>query len=383
MVRTAVVTGASGGIGAAVVRAMAGRGDTVLAVGRDPDRLDSLCADAPGSSPVVMDLRDPTDLPQPLAELDRLDLLVHCAGVAEVAAVAETSYELWQETLLVNVAGAAELTRALLPALRRAAGRVVFINAAPGLHAVPRWSAYAASKVALRELADSLRAEEAGHGVRVTTIYPGGTATELLQKVRREFGKPYDPAACLQPATLAELVLATIDAPGDAHITELSVLPPPAVQQPEPVPVSGAQRRLTGRLVVPLPPDRAFRLFTPRGEQDWVPGWHPHFPTPAADDTVPGTVFQTNAHGRATTWMVVDRIRPRRIRYARVIEGSNAGTVTVTLDGAGEHTDVTVVYELTALSEAGSHQLAEFATGYPAFLQSWQDTIAAFLRPAG
>jgi hypothetical protein len=298
-----------------------------------------------------------------------------------VAAVAETSYELWQETLLVNVAGAAELTRALLPALRRAAGRVVFINASPGLHAVPRWSAFAASKVALRELADSLRAEEAGHGVRVTTIYPGATATELLQKVRREFGKPYDPAACLQPEALAELMLATVDAPAGTYITELSVVA--SATAPPPEPAGGAERRLTGRLVVPLPPDRAFRLFTPRGEQDWVPGWHPHFPTPTADDTAPGTVFQTNAHGRATTWMVVDRIRPRRIRYARVIEGSNAGTVTVTLDGAGEHTDVTVVYELTALSEAGSHQLAEFAAGYPAFLQSWQDTIAAFLRPAG
>jgi NAD(P)-dependent dehydrogenase (short-subunit alcohol dehydrogenase family) len=52
----------------------------------------------------------------------------------------------------------------------------VFTNAAPGLQAVPRWSAYAASKAALRELADSLRKEEARHGLRVTTIYPGGTA---------------------------------------------------------------------------------------------------------------------------------------------------------------------------------------------------------------
>jgi NAD(P)-dependent dehydrogenase (short-subunit alcohol dehydrogenase family) len=66
------------------------------------------------------------------------------------------------------------VTRALLPALRAARGRIVFVNAARGTHPVPGWSAYAGSKVALRELADSLRDEEDPHGNRVTTIYPGG-----------------------------------------------------------------------------------------------------------------------------------------------------------------------------------------------------------------
>jgi NADP-dependent 3-hydroxy acid dehydrogenase YdfG len=229
---TVLVTGASGGIGAAVVRTAVDRGDRVLAVGRDAARLDELCAGLPTAVPVFLDLRDPTDLPRQLVELDHLDALVHCAGVAEVAAVEETPYALWQDTLMVNVAAAAELTRALLPALRNAAGRVVFINAAPGLHAVPRWSAYAASKAALRELADSLRAEEARHGLRVTTIYPGGTATELLRKVRAQFGRPFDAAECIRPETLASLVLTALDAPDDAYVTELSVLPAPGTRRP-------------------------------------------------------------------------------------------------------------------------------------------------------
>ena len=222
-----LVTGATGGIGAAVVRAAADRGYHVIAAGRDAARLDQLCSAIPRTIPILFDLRNPVDLPQPLVELDRLDAIVHCAGIAEVASVDETPYALWLETLTVNLAGTAELTRALLPALRKAIGHVVFINAAPWLHAVPRWSAYTASKAALRELADSLREEEAHHGLRVTSIYPGGTATELLRKVRTQFGRPFRAADCIRPETLASVVLAALDMPDDAYLPELSVLPAP------------------------------------------------------------------------------------------------------------------------------------------------------------
>lgn len=222
-----LVTGATGGIGMALVRAAGQRGYRVLAAGRDPARLADICAEVPGAVPIVLDLRDPADAALKLGELSSLDVLVHNAGIAEVASVEETPVEVWQETLTVNVVAAAELTRVLLPALRAAAGSVVFINATPGMRAVPRWSAFVASKAALRELADSLRAEEAQHGVRVTTIYPGGTATELLRRLRGEFGRAYDAAACIKPETLASLVLGVLDTPADAQVTELSVLPAP------------------------------------------------------------------------------------------------------------------------------------------------------------
>ncbi|MFI6922301.1 SDR family NAD(P)-dependent oxidoreductase [Nonomuraea spiralis] len=80
--------------------------------------------------------------------------------------------------MAVNVASAAELVRLALPVLRRAKGHVIFVNASPRLTGVARWSAFVASKAALRELADSLREEEAVHGVRVTTVYPAATATD-------------------------------------------------------------------------------------------------------------------------------------------------------------------------------------------------------------
>ena len=145
--------------------------------------------------------------------------------------------------------------------------------------------------------------------------------------------------------------------------------------------MTGTQRKLTGRIRVPLPPSEAFRLFTPRGEQDWARGWHPIFPAPAPDDTEPGTVFETSAHGQHAIWVVTDRQPGKRISYARVTPGKQAGTVTVIIFAAGHHSEAEVTYQLTALTGPAEHQLSEFAAGYPAYLQSWQDAITACARP--
>ena len=139
-------------------------------------------------------------------------------------------------------------------------------------------------------------------------------------------------------------------------------------------------RRLIGRIQVGLPTDEAFRLFTPRGEQDWVTGWEPRFPVPAPDDTQPGTVFETDAHGQTTIWLVLDRQWGKRISYARVTPGDQAGTVTIVVSPTGRHSEVEVTYELTALTGAASSRLREFADNYPAYLRSWQDAISARLR---
>jgi NADP-dependent 3-hydroxy acid dehydrogenase YdfG len=195
-----VVTGATGGICTAVVRAAAGRGYRVVAVGRDGDRLDALAVEVPGTVGVVLDLGRPFELPERAAAIDRVDAVGHCAGVAAVTALEESSYDGWHETLGVNVVGAAELTRLLLPALR--------------------------------ELADSLREEERGNGLRVTTIFPGGTATQLLRTVREQFGHPFRAEDCIQPASLASIVLMALDLPPDSYLSELSVLPAPGRRTP-------------------------------------------------------------------------------------------------------------------------------------------------------
>ncbi|MBO2450417.1 hypothetical protein J4573_25165 [Actinomadura barringtoniae] len=129
--------------------------------------------------------------------------------------------------------------------------------------------------------------------------------------------------------------------------------------------------QLTGHVNVPQPATDSLQLFTPRGEERWVPGWKPRFPEPAPDDTAPGTVFETTGHGETTTWVVIDRT-PDRVSYARVTPGSRAGTVTV----QARDTTVEVTYDLTALSAAAEPALEEFAAGYGDFLKGWEAAIA-------
>lgn len=140
------------------------------------------------------------------------------------------------------------------------------------------------------------------------------------------------------------------------------------------------RQRLSDRIHVALPAEEAFQLFTPRGEREWAHGWDPTFPAPTSDDSEPGTVFETDAHGYRGTWLVTDRVRGRRIAYAQVIPGERAGSITVTLDATDGGSKVEVVYELTSLSEAGAHHLKQFAHGYSDYLHSWQDAIASCLE---
>ncbi|MFI0420896.1 SRPBCC family protein [Spongiactinospora sp. 9N601] len=146
--------------------------------------------------------------------------------------------------------------------------------------------------------------------------------------------------------------------------------------------MSGAQYTLTGRPAVALPPEAAFTLFTPRGEEPWVAGWRPRFAAETGDDSAPGTVFETGAHDEPTIWTVIARDPGRRVSYARVTPGSRAGTVTVELDADGRGgSTVQVTYELTALTPEGQGPLREFAEGYRDFLRSWEMDIARHLGP--
>ena len=227
---THLVTGAGAGIGAAVARALAGRGDTLVLLARSESRAAELREEYAGARTVVADLADPLGLAAAVAvqELpDRLDSLVHVAGFVELGTVEETPADVWRRTMDVNLLAPAELTRLLLPALRAARGQVVFVNSGSGLRANPEWSAYAASKHGLKALADSLRAEEAGAGVRVTTVYPGRTATGMQEKVHEQEGKAYDPSAWIAPESVATAVLAALDLPRDAELTDVTVRPGP------------------------------------------------------------------------------------------------------------------------------------------------------------
>jgi len=220
-----LITGASGGIGSAAARALAGTHELILA-GRGGERLAALCTEV-GGRLMALDLTRPETFEEALAGLGRVSNVVHNAGVVELGAVAEQGHAVWTHTLAVNTVAPAELTRLLLPSVRQERGTVVFVNSGAGLSASGGWGSYAASKFALKALADALRAEEAARGVRVTSLYPGRTATEMQRKVRSQEGAEYTPEAFIDPQTLAQTIAFVLNAPRDTAFTDLTVRPGP------------------------------------------------------------------------------------------------------------------------------------------------------------
>ncbi|WP_194395541.1 SDR family oxidoreductase [Microbacterium atlanticum] len=225
---THLLTGAGSGIGAALAERLAERGDELWLLARDAGRASQLRGRFPGAQTLVGDLADPARLSWAFGHQSmpaRLDSLLHVAGVVELGAVAETPVATWQHQLNVNTVAPAELTRLLLPALRIARGHVVFVNSGAGLRVNPEWGSYAASKFAVRAVADALRDEERANGIRVTTVYPGRTATPMQEKVHQQEGADYDAAKWIHPASVATTILAALDLPRDADLTELTVRP--------------------------------------------------------------------------------------------------------------------------------------------------------------
>lgn len=225
MTGTHLVTGAGSGIGAAVADLLHARGDALCLLARSQERSEDLQARYPGATVLVVDLADPAAVDELAGLPARLDSVLHVAGVVDLAPVAELSLAQLRGHLDVNLVAPALLSRATLPAVRRARGTFVFVNSSAGLSASPQWSAYASSKFGLRALADSLRAEETAHGVRVTTIFPSRTATPMQQKVHEQEGRDYDPGDWIRPETVAATILHVLDLPADATIPELTVRP--------------------------------------------------------------------------------------------------------------------------------------------------------------
>ncbi len=142
--------------------------------------------------------------------------------------------------------------------------------------------------------------------------------------------------------------------------------------------------RLTGTVLVQLPPREAFTLFTPTGERAWAHGWEPEFPSPVSDDTEPGTVFQTDHAGRRSIWTVIRRETDTRIGYVTATPGDRAGTVTVTCEPSeGDSTIATVSFDLTALTPEANTNLDRFAANYPHLLDQWQRSIAQSITASG
>ncbi|MFC4555055.1 SDR family oxidoreductase [Georgenia faecalis] len=225
-VRRVLVTGAARGIGRAIAAALADDAALVLTVRRPADA-EELRSAFPGAQVLLLDLAAPAAVAGACAGLPDVDALVHCAGVEGVAPAADLTPDLLAAVLTTNVAGPVELTRTLLPGLRRQRGHVVFVSSTAALRTIPGWSAYTASKAAVRAYADTLRAEEAAHHVRVTSVFPGRTDTGMQRRIAAQAGREFDPATAMDAASVAGAVRYVLDAPADAVVPELTVEPAP------------------------------------------------------------------------------------------------------------------------------------------------------------
>jgi len=235
--KTALVTGASSGIGAAVAEALAEAGARLLLTGRDAGRLAAVAVRCGQAETLPADLADLANdgeggevhrLAARAGELfGSLDILIHAAGALFFGPVAATPLADLDRVLTINLRAPFLLTQLTLPLLRAARGQVVFISSGVIRRTAPELSAYTASKLGLLGLADCLREEVAADGIRVITAAPGRTATPMQAELRRFEGQPYDPAGLLQPEDVASLVVAALALPRTAAVTDLFLRPGP------------------------------------------------------------------------------------------------------------------------------------------------------------
>jgi NAD(P)-dependent dehydrogenase (short-subunit alcohol dehydrogenase family) len=215
--RLAVVTGASRGIGAATAEAIAATGAHVLLAARDHEALDAVAGrvrDAGGeATPAATDVSNVRDVERLFSAAELAGppaALVCAAGVLTPAPFAETTPEIWEQTLAVNLTGSFLCCRAAFVAMRSAGGgRIVNIASLSGVYATekfPGLTAYNVSKYGVIGLTEAIAAEGKAHGISAICISPGAVDTQMLRSANPDL-RPG-----LTPADVAQLIVALLDA---------------------------------------------------------------------------------------------------------------------------------------------------------------------------
>lgn len=209
---------------------LANDGYTVWAAARRATLLAELAAEEPRRRIIA----SPTNLTKD-ADIDYLvrrirqttptvNVLVHAAGTYAAGRIETTPAESLRQLYEINVESVYRLTRDMLPLMSEPSD-VIFLNSSQGLHASASTSQYAATMHARRALADSLRAENGDHGVRVTSIHLGRTASPLQRGIYASLGYKYTPDLLLQPEEVATMVATIAGLPRTAEVTDISMRP--------------------------------------------------------------------------------------------------------------------------------------------------------------
>jgi short-subunit dehydrogenase len=231
--RTALITGASSGIGKATACAFAQAGINVALVSRSQDKLEAAATTVAKDTGVevktyAIDLADVDQVKAKMEaiaqELGYIDILVNNAGMAYTGNLSEIPLADWQRVINVNLTSVFQCILAVLPGMRqRHQGTIINIASIAAKQAFAGWGVYCASKAALLSLSQTLAQEERANGIRVTTIFPGAVNTELwdTDTVKANF----DRSQMLTPEIVAQSILYTALLPPQAVIEELTIMP--------------------------------------------------------------------------------------------------------------------------------------------------------------
>ena len=233
--KTAFVTGATAGIGAATVRTLVASGWRCVATGRRKERLDALVAEL-GADKVhaaVFDVRDAAAMDAAIAALPSdfaaIDLLVNNAGLAQgLAPAQDASLDDWHTMIDTNVTAMVVLTRKLLPVLIERKGAIIAIGSVAGNYVYPGGNVYAGSKAFVNHFTLALRADLHGTGVRVTSIEPGMVETEFTkvrtgsQEASDDLYRGVDP---MTGEDIAEMIKWIAELPPHLNINRLEPMP--------------------------------------------------------------------------------------------------------------------------------------------------------------
>jgi len=227
--RTAVVTGASRGIGAGIASALAGQGVLVVMIARNEARLKEAAKGLKGSIPLQCDVSDPKSVEKAATQIRKElgaapDILVNNAGIFGVSMVEETTTSFFVDTINTNLVGPFLFVRAFLADMKkRKSGHIVTIGSVADRTIFTGNAAYSAAKFGLRALHEVLRAELRGSGVRASLISPASTDTEIWNSVTvtDPAGKPHSKRPLLSPDDVVAAVMFAVTQPERVNIDEL------------------------------------------------------------------------------------------------------------------------------------------------------------------
>jgi NAD(P)-dependent dehydrogenase (short-subunit alcohol dehydrogenase family) len=228
---TCVVTGASSGIGRALVVRLAAEAARVWAVGRNEAALRGLVgeADAGRVEAIMADLERHESIDgladRILGAGEAIDVLAHAAGALVIGPVDGISADDVERQFRVNLVAPILLTQRLLPALRERRGQILFMNSLAAHRGDPDNAVYAAAKAGLKTFADGLRAQVNADGVRVITVHIGRTATPMQVGMHEIEGRPYRPELLLQPDDVVGVVVVALTLPPTGELTDINLRP--------------------------------------------------------------------------------------------------------------------------------------------------------------